>query len=183
LASATVSFLAAGLAAGAFLAAVPVGAAVFLAAAAGAALAAEAFLAAAPVGEAVFFAEAAGAAFLAAEAGVAFLVPDAPAEPAVRLAVAAVAGFFAAGAAFFVGVVAFFTAGVAFFVRAGRFDATVEGVALFEDPLAAVDVLAVAERDAGAFFAGVPLLGGVIVSSFRPPLWPVPGRRPRQGSG
>jgi hypothetical protein len=72
------------------------------------------------------------------------------------------AAFFAAGAAFFdVDVGAAFFTDTAFF-WAERFSAaTGFGDVLFPD----ADFLAVAGRDPGTLFGGVPLLAGVIVSS------------------
>jgi hypothetical protein len=139
---------------------------------------------------AVFFAG--GAAFLAAwavffAAGAAFFVAAAfltgaffdagaffVAEAAAFLAVEAVffigpdVAFLAVGVAFFVAVAAFFTTGAAFFlVRAGRLPAVAPTRAafdLFPEREAAV------ERDADPRLAGEPLLAGVILPSFGPPV-------------
>jgi hypothetical protein len=124
---------------------------------------------------AAFFAGAAffvGAAFLAGaffDAG-AFFVAEAPAF----LTVDAVfftgpdATFLAVDVAFFVVVAAFFTTGAAFFfVRAGRFPAVAPTRAafdLFPEREAAV------ERDADPRLSGEPLLAGVILASFGPPV-------------
>jgi hypothetical protein len=75
--------------------------------------------------------------------------------------------FLAVDVAFFVAVAAFFTTGAAFFlVSAGRFPAVAPTRAAFDlFPVREVD-----ERDADTRFVGEPLLAGVILPSFGPPV-------------
>jgi hypothetical protein len=111
---------------------------------------------------------AAGAVFLAT--GAAFLAPAADplagAGAGFRAADEAVA-FLAAGATLFEVVADFFTTGFAFLLRAGRFLGA--AVARPEEDLVPPprDDVAAVGRDPDTFLAGVPLLAGVIVSSFR----------------
>ena len=78
------------------------------------------------------------------------------------------AAFLAVDVAFLVAVAAFFTTGAAFFlVKAGRFPALAPTRATFD--LFPVRE-AVVERDADPCLAGEPLLAGVILPSFGPPL-------------
>ncbi len=128
-----------------------------------------AFLAAAGAGLAFL----AGAAFLAAGAdffggGAAFLAVTAFLAVGVAAFLGATVDFFADGAAFLAAVAAFFTTGAAFFfVGAGRFVAVASTFAeVFLFP--AREVVAAADRDAGALLTWAPLLAGVIVPSFGP---------------
>jgi hypothetical protein len=77
------------------------------------------------------------------------------------------AAFLAVDVAFFVAVAAFFTTGAAFFlVRAGRFPAVAPTRAAFD----LFPVCEAVERDANPRLVGEPLLAGVILPSFGPPL-------------
>jgi hypothetical protein len=135
------------------------------------------------VGGAAFFAAGAaffaGAAFLAGaaffEAGVVFFDTGAffVAEVLDFLVVEDAfftgpdAAFLTVDVAFFVAVAAFFTTGAAFFlVRAGRLPAVAPTRAAFD----LFPVCEAVERDADPRLVGEPLLAGVILPSFGPPL-------------
>jgi hypothetical protein len=77
------------------------------------------------------------------------------------------AAFLAVDVAFFVAVAAFFTTGAAFFlVRAGRLPAVAPTRAAFD----LFPVREAVERDADPRLVGEPLLAGVILPSFGPPV-------------